>query len=413
MRLPWSYGWNVVACAVFYQAVCLGTLIYGTAFLIKPWAETFAASRGDVVLVPVFWMVSMALAAPFVGRGLDTAPIRRLVLVGLGLFVTGLLLTTQARTLWHVIAIYSTLMAMASLLAGALSAQALAAKWFVEQRGLAIGIVALGTSVGGLAIPPILALLVTRYGWRGGFVWLAAATVLIMMPIVWVVLAREPELAAATGDRHGATASARNRTWTTRDVLKCRGFWVPVIGLTLLVLTAQGVQMNLAAHAQDHGHGAAKAASLLSLLSLAMVFGKLLIGGLADRVDHRRLYWGACTGMLVGLPALINSGSFFMLMVGAACVGFACGGVLPLAGAVLAAEFGAASFGRVMGLAYVVLNVSACGPLLAGVIYDRTGAYTGAFAVFVVINVLGMLLMTRHRVAGNTAVPLSAGAAQA
>lgn len=405
MRLPWSYGWNVVACAVLYQALCLGMVIYGTSFLIKPWSEAFGVPRGNVVLIPVFWQVSMALVSPSLGRYLDAAPIRRMVLVGLGLFAGGLLLASQARAVWHVIAIYSVLMAVATLLAGTLSAQVLVARWFIEGRGLAFGIVTLGTAVGGIAIPPILAFLVAGYGWRGGVAWLAAATVLIIMPIVWVVLARQPDLAAEADRPHDATAVARNRAWTTVEVLQCRGFWVPVVCLTLMVLTAMGVQMNLVALAQDRGYGAAKAASLLSLLSSGMVAGRLLIGALADRVDHRHLYWGACTGLLAGLLALINAGSFLMLMIGGVCIGFGVGALLPLLGAMLVAGFGVASFGRVSGLAYVVLNASACGPFLAAVIYDRTGTYTGAFVTFAAINIFGMLLMGLHRTAPSSPAP--------
>lgn len=396
MKARWSYGWNVVACAVVFQALVIGTTIYGTAFLIKAWCAEFAAPRGDVVLASVLWQAGMGLAAPFVGRLLDLFPMRRLVLIGLALLAGGLLLISRATALWQIVAVYGTVMALAALLAGAMTAQALAAKWFVERRGLALGIAALGTSAGGLLIPQILVPLVAGHGWRAALVWIAAGTVAVMMPVVWVVLAREPEGGRAAQATRGGTAASAG-VWTTPMILASRDFWTPVVSLTLLALTCQGVQINIAAHAQDSGFSPGSAASLLSILSLGMVAGKLVIGALADRIDDRRLYWFACSVTLAGFPALASSATMALLMLGAACTGFAFGAVLTLLAATLAARFGAASFGRVIGLAYLVLNASALGPLLAGVVFDRTSSYSGAFVAFVAINVLGMLLMMLHR----------------
>jgi MFS family permease len=397
-RTRLSYGWLVVGCAVLYQAAVIGTAMYGTPLLLKQWSHTFGASRSQVILVPVLWQAGMAFAAPFAGRYLDVVPVRRLVLLGLGLFVAGLVLTARASALWQILILYPSVMAVGSLLAGQMSAQALAAKWFVERRGLALGVAALGTSVGGFIIPPLLAAAVARLGWRGALTSLGAGTAVLVAPLAWLVLRRSPPSSRPSGAR-GVPAHA----WTAPEILRSRDFWIPSVSLSLLNVACIGVLTNLAAYAQDRGHSGAEAAATLSVLALAMVAGKLVMGALADRVSHRALYWFGGAVAIGGLLALMRSGGAGTLVAGGAAMGFSLGTSITLLAAIFAERFGASSFGRAIGIAYVVSNASALGPLVAAATYDRTGRYTGAFLAFVVVVALGMGLMAWHRVRSQPA----------
>lgn len=392
--MRWSYGWNAVACSVVYQGLCLGTLIYGTAMLLLPWTQEFGVPRSELLAVGMFWQIGMALASPLVGRVIDAVPIRWLVLAGLAVFALTLLAVARADAVWQLIAAYALFMAPAALLGGALTAQSLAAKWFDSRRGLAIGIASLGTSFGGLVVPPLLAWLFDRHGWRTTLDLYAIGVLLVLMPVVALVLAREPPVAAAP---QSSVAAASGRIWTGAEVLRSVSFWVPVTAISLLAMTTNGVQINLAAHARDSGHSTAQAASLLSVLSVAMVAGKLLCGAFADRVPHRAMYWVAGLAYIGAVGVLLVSASMPALMLGASLCGFAAGAVQPLLGATLAAAFGPASFGRVIGLAYLFINVSAFGPIIAAGFFDRTGSYSGAFVAFAATTALAMALMLSHR----------------
>ena len=54
-----------------------------------------------------------------------------------------------------------------------LASQTLMTRWFVAQRGLAIGISATGTNLGGIVFPLLVAYGLAQVGWRETFVWLA------------------------------------------------------------------------------------------------------------------------------------------------------------------------------------------------------------------------------------------------
>jgi len=61
-------------------------------------------------------------------------------------------------------------------------------------------------------------------------------------------------------------------------------------------------------------------------------------------------------------------------------VGFAAGAVQALLGVVLADRFGGSNFGKAIGLAYPVMNISALGPVTASTSYRMFGSYVPGFA---------------------------------
>ena len=68
-----------------------------------------------------------------------------------------------------------TMMGISLCLVGVLPSIVLVSNWFVRRRGLALGILLTGTSIGGVVIPQIATPLITAYGWRAAM--LAAESV--------------------------------------------------------------------------------------------------------------------------------------------------------------------------------------------------------------------------------------------
>ena len=52
-----------------------------------------------------------------------------------------------------------------------------------------------------------------------------------------------------------------------------------------------GVQFNLGAYVGDLGFEPGLAALLITTIALGQIAGKLVVGSLGDKVDHRVLYW--------------------------------------------------------------------------------------------------------------------------
>lgn len=92
---------------------------------------------------------------------------------------------------------------------------------------------------------------------------------------------------------------------------------------------------------------------LISLISIAMIVGKLLFGGRAALVDHLKLYWVAASVMACALITMQGNPSYGLLLGSCLLIGLA--------------------------------TVGAFGPLLAGWLYDLTGSYDIAFNLFLLI----------------------------
>lgn len=376
-----SYRWVVVGYTLVIQAVSLGVLLYSFALFAVPWLSEFDAPRRDVMLMASLLQFGVGLFSPLAGRTLDRFSMRAVVLTGLVLLAAGLLLAARATSLWQLLALYATVFPLSMAFMGTLASQTLITRWFAARRGLAIGISATGTNLGGIVFPLLVAWGLSLAGWRETFIWLAGVSLVLVGPLTWVIFRREPPLR----DPLVMENHVDGRLWTTREILGTVRFWLPVLCILPLILTFGAVQFNIGAYANDLGYGADVAGRLVAVCSLCMVLGKFCFGGLGDRLDHRLLYWISLSFMAAAMLILRSEASLSVLTLGVVCVGLSGGGILPLMGLIFGARFGVASFGRVMGLVMLSMTVGSAGPLLAGWLYDLTGGYQLMFSMFLLL----------------------------
>ena len=197
------YRWLVVIYTLVIQGVSVGILIYCFALFSLPWLDEFSASRRDVMITISVLQIVMGFFSPWIGRYLDKVSMRWIVLAGTILLATGLFLLQFASALWHVWLIYATILPVASLMMGSLAAQTLVAKWFVTDRGLALGISAMGTSLGGIVFPWLVAEWLVALGWRETMQTLAMTHPLFGGPnvaLTWVGSSRVTEPTATHPD---------------------------------------------------------------------------------------------------------------------------------------------------------------------------------------------------------------------
>lgn len=384
------YRWVVVAYTLLLQAVCIGALIYCFALFSVQWLDEFSAARGEVMLTIALLQIGMGVFSPFVGRAMDSYPLRNLVLLGAAAFATGFALCAQASALWQIQLVYATFFPAATALMGTLAAQTLVAKWFSEQRGLAIGVSATGTNIGGIILPLAVAAGLASVGWRNTMLAVAAASLVLIVPTTWLVLRRSPPQRDASGP---VVAASEQRLWSTREILSTRNFWIPVVGIVPLNLTFGALQFNLGAYGRDLGLSEGGIATLIALNAVCMVLGKFFCGALGDRISHRRLYWIVTSAMALALGILQADPGLWLFVAALVFLGFSGGGILPMMGVMLGSRFGAASFGRVIGIAMLAITVGALGPLLAGWAHDLTGSYAIAFQVLLVLMVPPVIAM--------------------
>src|SRR5687767_11975338 len=104
-RLPFFYGWVIVAVAFVTMAIGVNAR---TAFslLFPPILEEFGWDRGVTAGAFSFGFLVSAVLSPFVGRLMDRRGPRFVIEAAIAVMAVGLLLATRVRHPWH---LYATL----------------------------------------------------------------------------------------------------------------------------------------------------------------------------------------------------------------------------------------------------------------------------------------------------------------
>jgi MFS family permease len=259
---------------------------------------------------------------------------------------------------------------------------------FQQRRGLALALVYTGSSIGGALIPLVATLLASTSSWRDALRLVGIGLVVTVLPFAAAV----PPVRLATEHR----ATTRPMTTAVRQL----DFWLLFWVVFAFYFYRLGINVHLVAYLSDLGYSEAQAATGFSLTLGLGIVGKLLAGGMADRIGAKiavvaNFALMALASTLLLVPTIPGAMPVFLLIHGATTA--AEDVVVPL---IVGHRFGMENLSRVYGLLLLALVPGGTlGPLLAGRIFDLSGSYAGVFSTFVVCNVLAvgaLLLVTRR-----------------
>lgn len=402
-------GWWVMLAGFGCTMLAIGSTTYCFGLFVRPMAESFGLSRADTNLGFILLLLGMAAWSPIVGRLMDRLPARAVMGAGAGAFGAGFLMMSVAPSPWVLgVAIFAPV-AFATVACGALAANTLTSRWFLRRRGRAMGILAVATSAGGFAMPPLMATLLETFGWRQALAVHGVFAALCMLVLVlWLIRDRpesvglQPDGEAAPTPGSGAAAGETPRRWSLGELLANRNFWLIGVGCGLLFGADQALLSSIVPFGEDAGYSTQQASLMISFLTVSAIAGKLLIGALADRVDKRWLFALVAFCHLIFLAVLLVEPGYIGLLVACATVGLAVGGAYPLWMTLLADAFGSLSFGSVMGtMSLIVMPLSIFSVRFIGEVFDRSGSYDPAFWTFMVFAVASALLIAAVRRPGD------------
>lgn len=394
-RLPFYYGWLVVAVVFVTMGVGVNAR---TAFslLYPPILDEFGWERGVTAGVFSFGFLMSAFLSPLFGRMMDTRGPRALTLLGIVATAAGLLLAAWSREPWHFYATLGALAGAGSVCLG-YSCQALfLPAWFVRRRGLAMSIAFAGVGVGSIVLLPLLQWMIERSGWRTACIALGLFALVTLTPLA-LLLRRRPEdigllpdgdsttagAAAAAGRAYVVDAAWAAIDWTLARAMRTSRFWWLALGYFCGLFAWYLVQVHQTKYLVEVGFSTSEAAWALGWVSLAGVPGQIALGQLSDRVGREIVWTIGSFGFLLTYAALLLLPAhpsmallIFMVLVQGA-LGY---GVTSVFGAIPAEIFEGRHYGSIFGtLMLLAISGGAFGPLVAGLIHDRTGSYAPAF----------------------------------
>ena len=163
------YGWLIVGVAFVTHCINTGIVFYSFGVFLGTLTEHFGWSRAQVSFG--FSLVTLCGAAysPFVGRAVDRLGPRPSQLAGAVVMALGFLLLRRIETITQFYLLMGLAVSLGSTALGNLPSNTAVARWFVYNRGRALGISTAGISMGGVIFVPLTQWLITRYGWRDAF----------------------------------------------------------------------------------------------------------------------------------------------------------------------------------------------------------------------------------------------------
>lgn len=388
IRLPFFYGWLVVAAAALLAFFGTGLFSYTRGVFLPPLADTFGG-RFEVAVGFSIEGVVAALFAPFLGRLLDAYSPRWIMLIGIVSVSAGYALLSLATALWQFYLIIAVCFGLGMGAMGVLPWQKVVVTWFVRRRGLALALGVLGASLAGIVMPPVANALIAEAGWRGGFEAYAYLVFLILLPVTWLVVRDRPEDVGEVVDGHraaavhgAAPASTVLPPPTNRETLRSPAFWAITVVFSAMLCVLGVVLLHLYGHLLDVGLTEVQAAQAVSAMAIAAAAGKPLVGWLSDRAGVRPTIWLSLAIQAISLVMLSCADGWLTAVTAAVIYGVGYSGVGSLQSLAVGTSFGSAGFGRVRGLMTpFMLPITASASPLAGFIHDVSGSYALAFLI--------------------------------
>jgi nitrate/nitrite transporter NarK len=398
------YGWVIAFASGFILLITNGMTLGGLNVFDKPLLESLNESMGGSVTLAglktrdAITLAVSGLMAPIAGAAADRFGVRPLMVLGALLLSAGYFLYSTVDSLsqiYWIHLLFATTLASCGLVVNVI----LVSRWFIKDRGLALGIALAGTSLGNGTLPPINAALMGEIGWRASFAWTSLLP-LLLLPVIFFVVRERP---ADLGPQQPAAQRLAGSPlvlagMSLSDALRTRNFWLLACIAMFSFFSIIGTQAHLNLYMLSRGFSQMDAGFSYTVLFYLGLCGKVLNGVLADRLGKKRVLLATLAVMVAGAAVLrlpAASGIWF----GLALFGLGWGGLYTLLQLLAADYFGPRHLGKILG-AITVLDTlgGGLGPVLIGAIRDKSGSYDQAFLLVTVLVGLAFMLATLFHV---------------
>lgn len=365
-------GWRPLLACAFGLGFGLSPIAPYTAGIMANALEAALGwSRADILGTLMLAPIGLVLLGRHVGRLVDKVGPRKVALTStLGLGLAQWLIAAIGSNLiafylaWAVLAVVS-LGTLPMTYAKVINA------WFVETRGIALGLALAATGLTGALMPFLLTSAIAAMGWRGGYLVLGALPIVLAIPVLWLWL-RMPAPRAA-GRAKALPASGM----PVREALRGVRFWILAAGSMALAFAVSGLLPNLYPLLLAREVSPATAATALAGLAISVTAGRIVSGLLLDRI------WAPLVCAILVVPAI---GALALLaspvltpsiMIGAVVtLGLVAGAEFDLVAFMTTRYFGQAHFSELYAIQYAIFGLGAgFAPAIYGAIFDHFGSY--------------------------------------
>lgn len=378
-----KYGWVMVAVVFTLSAISFGSLGAISVFL-KPLSMEFGWSRGDTSLGYTAIAFSSALFGLLWGVVADRNGTRWFGIIAAFVMTFSLYMLSGQNSLSDFYLFYFLFGAFGNAMVST-PLFANVGFWFRYKPGLAIGITAAGGAFGQGVIPYFAGLGIAQYGWRDTYMIMAVAYFVIALPISFLIREspwrEKVRRTVEIEERSFPLSEFEVVAWISLAVIFCCNCMsVPIVHLVPL-LTDQGASVE-------------SATSVLMVLMMSGVAGRILGGKLGDTIGALPTYAIMSLGQTFFVFWFPHIESTAFLYLTAVLFGFTYSGVmssiLVCTRMMVSARFAARAMSTTSFFGWGGMGL---GGFIAGVLFDRTGDYVWSYAFASIAGVLNLIIL--------------------
>ncbi len=345
-------------------------------------------------------VLTLGMSVPLVGYLIDRVDVRPVLVVGLLLMALGFVGYTHVTALWQIYALH-VLFGLSQATSGVVACVYLVSCWTRVHRGLALGVVMGGASLGNALIPALNTAFLAHAPWRTA-VLTGAVGGGLLIPLVLLVV-RKPAVGGIHVESHGGALLDRE---SLGAALRSRSFMVLGATAATTVLCVLALATNIALYAASAGgRHAGSGPLLLFALFSAAVFAQVVSGVAADKIPTRNIHAVAVATMALGVLLLALAPN--SVSIGAVTLfGLGWGANSTMLQIRPSLRFSGPMLGRVLSLLALLETLGgSVGPVIAGYISDRAGSFTPAFLSVAAILAIPVVLTVVFRFSDSPVQP--------
>jgi OFA family oxalate/formate antiporter-like MFS transporter len=397
--MPLEKGRWVLVAAGLVINLCLGT-VYSWSVFVNPITEYFSVTLGQVVnandvLLPYSVILAVfAITMALTGRYVETHGPRKVTIAGCILTGLGWLLASAVSSIFMLAVVFGIIGGIGIGIAYGATV-AVAARWFPDRRGLAVGLTVFGVGFSAFITANLAGYFIAAYGVMSTFKLFGIGIILVTVPLA-LPLAFPPEGWKPAGwkpyvpgkDRSLACECNRGEMVRTSAFY---GLWICYFIGCIAGLMAVSISEPVGIELLKIETGLATA--LVGFFAIFNGGGRLVFGVLTDRLTP-----GNTAMLTFSLIALVSLAMWRVPVTSVYIVSFAVlwgclGGWLAIAPTATAMYFGTCDYPRCYGLVFLAFGAGAiAGPQFAGFIKTMTGAYAGVFPWVFALAVIGFVI---------------------
>ncbi|MBF2073400.1 MAG: OFA family MFS transporter [Synechococcales cyanobacterium C42_A2020_086] len=373
--------------------LCLGS-VYSWSIFRKPLEAELDISATESLMPYTIALVFYATLMPIAGFYIPRVGTRMMTAIGGIVVGMGYILASFATHIGMIILAYGVIAGTGVGIAYGVP-MAVVARWFPDQKGLAVGLTIIGFGLSPLITAPLANQLIDAYTVRPALRILGIAFMVIIVGIATTL--KLPPADWQPWQRQAVPANAQRLTYPV--MLKSRSFyglWICYAIGTLIGLSAIGISSPVGEEIIEIEPGLA--ASSVSLFALFNGASRPLFGWLSDRLKPHYVAIASYMLLLIACVLMVNAetGQIARYLMAFCLFWFCLGGWLAMAPTITLRFFDPNQYAQHYGIVFTAYGVGALiGTLVTGRIRDWFGTYTYAFYPMALLAIIGMIVASR------------------